>query len=131
MSARDHARNRRLQRTVWNDPTWRTYTRASVRDRADGLCELCGNEGTIADHWPVPCLELLMQYGKQEALNPDRCRWVCHQCSGRSDGHLAKQGPAIDRARAHSKGGDHHNSLHQDPSQVDISLPETKHSREW
>lgn len=130
-TARNHARNRRLQRTVWNDPTWRTYTRPTVRDRADGLCELCGNEGTIADHWPIPCLELLLHQGRRAALNPDNCRWLCHRCSGREDGRLAAQGPAIDRARAHTKGGDHHNAPHPDPSEVGSSLPAPKQSREW
>lgn len=130
MTARQHARNRRLQRTIWNDQTWRNYTRPAVRERADGLCELCGNPGTIADHWPTPCLELLLHHGKQEALNPDRCRWICHQCSGRSDGHLAKQGPAIDRARGR-KGGTPDEPPNHDPSQVSVSLPAPKQSREW
>lgn len=74
----------RAQRArIYRDPRWRAC-RTLVLTRANHTCALCGAKATIADHAPWPLATLLA--AGADPYNPDTCRALCAQCSGKQDG---------------------------------------------
>jgi hypothetical protein len=67
------ARWRKLRRELALTDEYRE-TRRAVRERAFGMCERCGDNGTTMHH----CEQV--SFAPQHALDPDRCEWVCHEC---------------------------------------------------
>lgn len=123
MPATNTYRSRRTQNTIWHSPEWRNHTRPTVLARANHTCQWpagCTATATIADHWPVPCLELLQTEGRQAALDPDNCRALCHHHSGKADG-----------PRAHTKGGVSSSRHKHNHPGVGFSLPAAESSRVW
>lgn len=123
MPATNTYRNRRQLCSIWQSHEWRTHTRPTVLARANHTCEWpagCTATATIADHWPVPAIELLRQHGRQAALNPDTCRALCHHHSGKADG-----------PRAHTKGGTPKQAANHNHPEVVFSLPVAQSSRVW
>jgi len=63
----------KLRRELACTPEYQAV-RSAVQERADGLCERCGNAGSVMHH------ERLVSWEPQHALDPQHCQWVCRQC---------------------------------------------------
>ncbi len=90
-------RDRRHQphRRIYHTKAWHRC-RTLVKQR-DPICTVCHQRPTtIADHYPQTLREILASGGNP--ADPDNCRGVCHQCSGRVDGQRSRGVPAISGA---------------------------------
>jgi 5-methylcytosine-specific restriction endonuclease McrA len=68
---------------VYGSTRWRQWTRPIVIARDGGVCQRCGDRGTIVDHL-MPVL-MLIALGR-DPFDPAECQLLCHPCSGLKDG---------------------------------------------
>ena len=128
-TARDQRLNSRPQRAIWNTAKWRNHTRPEVLRRANGQCQWpsgCTRPATIADHYPIPCLDL-MNMGL-EANDPDRCRALCAHHSGKADGGRRRHGGATKSMRVKTAGWSKSSAL---PDAQNHREPVSVTSRAW
>lgn len=78
-------RRAKWQEQVWRDPRHRAWRKRILR-RDEGICQLCGQPGNIADHHP-PLIELALHGLDPFADEHGRC--LCLACSGKTDGARA------------------------------------------
>jgi 5-methylcytosine-specific restriction endonuclease McrA len=77
------AKRRRRRHRIYSDPRWRVC-RTLTLVRANRTCQLCGDDATIADHWPLSLQQLVDQ--GHDPFDPAVCRALCARCSGHADG---------------------------------------------
>jgi 5-methylcytosine-specific restriction endonuclease McrA len=74
------------RRRVYEAKRWREFTRPVVLARELGLCQKCGDRGTVVDH--VLPIETLLALDRSP-FDPLECQLLCLHCSGRKDGARA------------------------------------------